>query len=567
MQNLLNRLFYVDFYANRLDRDKARLIYGIIAAILSSFMLYATFAPDWYTTDVQDRSTYVPMIQALQVRPEITAFLLVPLFLGVIGIVAVRLQFLTFSGWLTSFMTYALGILPVLVFPAQSYDGTAYVLVILLFVLISTLLNQITGLLLALLIGALSYLSDVGNSTPASIMITLIVMGTTGFIAYFFLRFATISREEGERTAGLERVKLAEITTQLTRLGSQRVSMKASLDHALALIQSNYPQFYHVQIFLIEETGVQAQLVASTGKVGEQLLARGHGLAVGSLSVIGQTTFQGKPVQVDADTSSASYRPNDLLPNTKTEAAFPIRLGNKIIGALDLQSTQKLVLDDNDQSTYQSLADSLALVIDNIRQFEGAQSRVEENQRLTEQARNALQEVQRLNKRLIGRAWADYLKDHQETVGVAMDFANQSIDENPEWTKNLGEAVRKDRAVVTDNIVAVPLRVRGQVIGALEVELDGEGRLSPDDVELLQEIGERFGMAAENTRLIEQSQRAAQREALINVVSSRLQTTNNVESTLAEAARSLSEMLQAERVVIRLGKPARTIPNRGFGEA
>jgi GAF domain-containing protein len=567
MQNFLNRLFYVDFYTNALDRDKARLIYGIVSVVLTGFFMFAVFAPDWYTTDPSDRSTFVPLVQAVNVRPVTAIFLFTPFILGFITVIAVRLRFLVFAGWMTSITTYALGIFPVVVLPTQSYEDTAYVLAILVFILISTLLNSTLGLIVSLFVGMLSYLADVGNATTASIMITLIIFCTTGAIAYFFLRFVRISREEGERTAGLERVRLAEVTTQLTRLGSQRTSMKESLDNALALIQSNYPQFYHVQVFLIEETGVQAQLIASTGKVGEQLLAREHGLAVGSLSVIGQTTFQGKPVQVDADASSATYRPNDLLPNTKTEAAFPIRLGNKVIGALDLQSVQKLVLDDNDQSTYQSLADSLALVIDNIRQFEGAQSRVEENQRLTEQARNALQEVQRLNKRLIGRAWADYLKDHQETIGVAMDFANQSIDESPDWTTTLGEAVRKDTAVVSDNIVAVPLRVRGQVIGALEVELDNEGKLSQDDVDLLQEIGERFGMAAENTRLIEQSQRAAQREALINVVSSRLQTTNNVESTLAEAARSLSEMLQAERVVIRLGKPARTIPNRGFGEA
>jgi hypothetical protein len=55
---------------------------------------------------------------------------------------------------------------------------------------------------------------------------------------------------------------------------------------------------------------------------------------------------------------------------------------------------------------------------------------------------------------------------------------------------------------------------------------------------------------------VEESQRIAQRETLINEISSRLQSANNVEATLAEAARSLNETLRANKVTIRLGIPS-----------
>jgi hypothetical protein len=93
------------------------------------------------------------------------------------------------------------------------------------------------------------------------------------------------------------------------------------------------------------------------------------------------------------------------------------------------------------------------------------------------------------------------------------------------------------------------------VIGAIEFELDKDSSLSPEDLALIQEVGERFGLAAENTRLFEQSQRIAQREALVNEIGVRLQASNNIETTLAEAARSLKQTLRADKVAIRLGTP------------
>jgi hypothetical protein len=68
-------------------------------------------------------------------------------------------------------------------------------------------------------------------------------------------------------------------------------------------------------------------------------------------------------------------------------------------------------------------------------------------------------------------------------------------------------------------------------------------------------VSERFGLAAENARLFEESRRIAQREALINEVGTRLQASSGVETTLMEAARSLQQMLKANRVSIQLGEP------------
>ncbi|MEL7234608.1 MAG: hypothetical protein AAGK74_08930, partial [Chloroflexota bacterium] len=97
-------------------------------------------------------------------------------------------------------------------------------------------------------------------------------------------------------------------------------------------------------------------------------------------------------------------------------------------------------------------------------------------------------------------------------------------------------------------------RVRGEVIGAMEFEIGDD--LSQEDLDMLGEVGERFGLAAENNRLYENSQRTAQREALVNEIGTRMQSANSVEATMTEAMRSLSDALKAKRVSIQLGRPA-----------
>ncbi len=112
-------------------------------------------------------------------------------------------------------------------------------------------------------------------------------------------------------------------------------------------------------------------------------------------------------------------------------------------------------------------------------------------------------------------------------------------------------------------LISIPLKIRGQVIGAMEFELGDDTNIDPNNLNLIQEVSERFGLAAENTRLVEESQRIAQREALINEIGTRLQATNNIESTLTEAVRSLSGVLGANRVSIKLREPNNDETNNG----
>ncbi len=140
-----------------------------------------------------------------------------------------------------------------------------------------------------------------------------------------------------------------------------------------------------------------------------------------------------------------------------------------------------------------------------------------------------------------------------------MNFETQSLNTEFEMTPTIQDAIRTKQLVEDhqddSQVIAVPLRVRGHVIGAMEFELDADRGFSPEDLDLVQEVSERFGMAVENARLVDESQRLARREALVNQITARLQVTNDVDNMLTEATRSLYDTLKARRVSVRLGSP------------
>lgn len=553
MRYFLRQIFSTQRYLSLLERDRASLVYVIATIGLVGLSFYFALVNDWAAVAGGDWDT-APLIRALNTPSNIAIFLSLYILYPLI-VVLTRIGQLRLASWLLPFIFFIPAVGNSLLDP-RNFSNATDTLVLVVFTLLMGFFNEQRGLAFSAVVVALLFLLDNGEQTPTFIAnYSLLFTGLFALVA-LYLRFARLSRMEGEGMAGIERVRLAEITTSISRKASQRVSLDELLNYGLALIRETYPQFYHAQVFLIDEKRVQARLVVSTGEAGRILLARNHALSVGSLSVIGQVTFKGKALIAQAGSPESIHRPNDVLPNTRTEAAFPLRIEEEVIGALDLQSKQFMYLRDEEIQTFQSLADSLALAIDNVRQFENARARALESQRLAEQARSALNEVQRLNKRLIGRAWSDYLQDRGSNFGLEVNLEDEQTRDLPDNSPMISRALSEQTLVRQANQVAVPLQVRGQVIGALEFEVEEDAQFSTMHLDLLAEISERLGLAAENARLVEESQRAAQREALINEVSTRLQTTNTVETTLTEAARSLRETLNVNRIVIRLGTPS-----------
>jgi len=123
--------------------------------------------------------------------------------------------------------------------------------------------------------------------------------------------------------------------------------------------------FYYSGVFLIDDAREFAVLKAGRGEPGRIMIENNHKLAVGGNSMIGACTALNQArISLDVDTEKVWY-PNPVLPETRSEMALPLAIGNRVIGAVTVQSVEAAAFSDEDVSSLQAMANQLAIAIDN----------------------------------------------------------------------------------------------------------------------------------------------------------------------------------------------------------
>ncbi|MBX3062449.1 MAG: GAF domain-containing protein [Anaerolineae bacterium] len=370
--------------------------------------------------------------------------------------------------------------------------------------------------------------------------------------------------QQAAEIAAERRIRLSEASTRVSqRLLAARLDQDGLVREITKVVKETFTDVDYVQIFLTDATRANLRLVASTYEENELPELT---YAPGSLSLVGRASIGSQPVitrDTDMDTSGElSYMRSGFLPATRTEVAVPMRLGNEIVGVLDLHSSNPTAFQPEDIRIFETLAYQVAVAVDNARLFGEAQRQAEENKHLYDQTRSNLREIERLNRQLTGAAWSEYLSAVSSTPAYTVDLVTGIGIPEADWTSAMAEATRRNQPVVRESsgtgqpkIVSVPISVRGQVIGAMEFELPAYQPVSLEQLIFLQQSVESLGLTAENARLFEDTQRAAHRESLVNEISTRVQSMTSVDAVVATAAQTLSESIRARRVAIRLGTP------------
>lgn len=383
--------------------------------------------------------------------------------------------------------------------------------------------------------------------------------GLVGVTAWYFTNQLERALRQVERNTNL-----LQASAEIGQLTSQLLDLDTLLDRALAVIQQQYG-FYHAQVFLVNDTRDQAVLRASTGEIGQQLLARRHRLLVGSQSVIGQVTLRGEPVVVNnVQRAGGAHSVNDLLPETRSEMAVPLVDGSTIIGALDVQSRQVGAFQPEDIRALRVSANLLATAIRSTRLVEAQRATAAENARLLAETRAQQAEIARQAELRTSDQWGSYLSGQNPVSGLTLRDRETVYDSH--WSPELLAAGRKRQPIITyrgdQQVVAVPVILRGAVIGAIEVELD-EPISEADAGDMMTVIAQRLAISLDNARLFEESQEDAIQEQRINTIVSNFQAANSVDELLRITLTELSESLGAERGAIRLG----SVKNEGNGHA
>lgn len=288
--------------------------------------------------------------------------------------------------------------------------------------------------------------------------------------------------------------------------------------------------FYHVGMFLLDDRKEFAILRASNSDGGKNMLERGHRLKVGKQGIVGYATSSGKPrIALDVG-EDAVFFDNPDLPDTRSEVALPLRFGNEIFGALDIQSTEPNAFSQEDVEVFSILADQVSVAIQNTRSLE--------------QAQQALRDAEIATRQATGRAWQGFTETIR-TKGYRYD----GIKPEP-----LKEAIKSKEA---KGALSVPVQLRGQTIGRLKLKAADQSRKWTDDeLAIIESTVERVALALESARLLEDAQKRASRETFLSEVASKLGGSFQLDSILRDTVEELGQNLKGSKVTFQLVNPS-----------
>jgi GAF domain-containing protein len=358
----------------------------------------------------------------------------------------------------------------------------------------------------------------------------------------------TLEQQVAERTQELARRAMQlETAAEVAREATTIRDVDELLDETARLISDRFG-FYHAGVFLVDDAREYAVLQAASSEGGRRMLERGHKLAVGEVGIVGYVTGTGKPrIALDVG-KDAVFFDNPDLPATRSEMALPLRVRGEVIGALDVQSTEPGAFSDDDVAALQTVADQLAVAIENARLFEQTQASLREVEALygdySKEAWGALTRAGRVH---------GYTYDRVSVSPVAADRpaeVQQALREGHVVAVGGGDG--RDEATL-----AIPISVRGKVIGVLDICKSGEaGGWTPEEMALVERVSDQLGLALESARLYQDTQRRAAREQLTGEVTARMRETLDVETVLQTAVREMRERLNLAEAEVRMGTPA-----------
>jgi signal transduction histidine kinase/DNA-binding response OmpR family regulator/HPt (histidine-containing phosphotransfer) domain-containing protein len=191
----------------------------------------------------------------------------------------------------------------------------------------------------------------------------------------------TLEQRVAQRTGELQQANAAlaqraaqlELSRQVAQQVTAILALDALLPEVVTLIQARFG-YYFVGVWLPTDAREALVLLAGTGRANKSLAAESYFLPLNGSSVVAQTFRQGEATVIDDGGQEAASPLGDLLPDMRSELALPLLMGQEVMGVLEIQSDLPLSFGSNDQLLLQTLANQIAVAIQNARLFEEMQS-------------------------------------------------------------------------------------------------------------------------------------------------------------------------------------------------
>jgi GAF domain-containing protein len=373
-----------------------------------------------------------------------------------------------------------------------------------------------------------------------------------------------------------------ETAAEIARDISSSLDLDELLQKSVNLIRSRF-EYYHAGILLKDLPGEFVVIREATGEAGMQMKRSGYKLAIGSKSVIGYVAGKGEVLVVNDTARDATYHFNPLLPDTRSEVAIPLKIGERIVGVLDVQSKETYAFTDDNLHTLQILADQLAVAVVNTELFAETQEHLAQHRLLhhittTAASGTTLEEalqsaVNGLQVTLGGDRVSILLADWEKKVllvRAAVGYANDVFDLRiPIGNGITGWAAAHRRTLRVNNVlqdtryiqgspntrseIAIPLLYRSELLGVLNVESEQVSAYAEGDEELLGTLGGSLAAIIANARLLEQIRAQVERERVLFEITDKIRRTTDMETILTTTVSELTRAVGANSARIKVG--------------
>ncbi|HHH41475.1 MAG TPA: GAF domain-containing protein, partial [Chloroflexi bacterium] len=398
-----------------------------------------------------------------------------------------------------------------------------------------------------------------------------------------------------------------EASAEVARAITSILDVDQMLQRTVDLIQERFG-FYHVSIFLVDEAEEWAVVRASTGEVGRIMMEKPHKLRVGGRSMVGWTAAHRQPriaLDVGAD---AVHFDNPLLPHTRSEMTLPLMMRGRLLGVLDVQSTEEAAFDEDDVRVLHSLADQIAIALENARRVSDEAALLEATSPLYRASRRLTEAVSadQVAEAFIASVVATEADgclvglleppDSEEPdavhfigswgrdgvapvpagsrfplsaspISVAFLLERQVLSEIVEATSLSPDQIAYLQRVGVQALINIPLQGGKRKIGFVTIFRKRSGSFSEATLRLYEALSGQVAVALERVWLLEIARRQAEEEAALRALGDRLARAVDMEVLLQSAAEGLEQALRAGGVYIELG-PApldADLPGNGRG--
>ena len=325
-----------------------------------------------------------------------------------------------------------------------------------------------------------------------------------------------VSRLEGLQTTleqqVLERTKQLAATNEVGRVAASSLDP----DELLARVVNLFPEqfgYYYASIYLLDPSGKWAELRHATGEAGRVLKQNHYRLEVIGRSMVG-SAIREKTARIAQIASQEKQRiENPLLPYTRSEIALPLTVGDRVLGALNVQSMKEADFGPQVIETMQNMASQVTIAL--------------ENARLYQEAQQVIKEMRAVQQQYLMEAWKGFARENENLEYAVGD----EVDENAK-------------------IIEVPISLRDQVLGY--IVLEGSQEWTAEQKSLVDAVTKQAAIALENARLVSESRQAAVRERMLAEINSKIWSSATIDGVLQTVVKELGRRLDASHATIEL---------------